>query len=184
MLAALLLLPVFSPGAEAQIFSNDEEQLTKMQERYPALKLANRTRIFVFQGSLDDFPRKNDARRRRSGCTLVLGKAKTVLVTTQAIPSGIQICLDSKPIFVVTPGDVTALSGDTLESAADKSAEALRRAVYESQTFTSARQVAEALGLVFLLTCLLIFVIWIARLIRVWIQIHITKLAAAKIVRR
>ncbi len=179
MLAALLLLPVFSPGAEAQIFSNDEEQLTKMQERYPALKLANRT-IFVFQGSLDDFSPEERCAAAQVRLQSVLGKAKTVLVTTQAIPTGIQVCLDSKPIFVVTSGDVTALSGDTLESAADKSAEALRRAVYESQTFTSARQVAEALGLAFLLTCVLVIVIWVARLIRIWLQVHITKLAAAK----
>lgn len=145
---------------------------------YP-LTLANRT-IFYFRASLGDY----SAEERRAAADVrlrsVLDKAKTILVTTLAVPGGVQVCLDGKSLFVVSPGDISSIRGETVESSAVKSAAALRQAIFEMNALTSWPQLAKAFGLALLFTGLLVLVVWLTGKIRMWLQLRITKLAAVK----
>jgi small-conductance mechanosensitive channel len=147
-------------------------------EFYP-LRLANRT-IFEFHAGLDGYSPEERCAAAAVRLQSILANAQTVLVTTQALSGGIQILLDEKPLFVVTRDDVLTIRGETLESAAEKAVKELRQAIYETNTLTSKEQVFKALGLAAALTVAFAIVGWLTRRVATWLQLRLTKLAAAK----
>ena len=168
--------PAGSDSSMADV--STEADLVTDTNSYP-LTLANRT-IFKFRASLGDYSSEERCAAADARLHSVLGKAKTVLVTTQAVPNGIQVCLDGKPLFVVTPGDINSISGATVESTAARSAATLRQAVFEINAITSLDQLAKAVALALLITGLFVLVVWLTGKIRMWLQIRITRLAAVK----
>jgi small-conductance mechanosensitive channel len=179
LIGVMLLLRALLIPAGAATATNQAGDPIQIEEQSTTLKLANRP-VFVFRSTLDDFSAEERCAAAQVRLHRVLINAKTVLVSTQPIAEGIQICLDKKPIFVATPLDVPPLTGETLETTADKSVKALRQAIYESHTFTSLSQFAWAMGEALALTGVFVAIIWLTRLIRRWFQVRITKLAAAK----
>jgi small-conductance mechanosensitive channel len=181
---ALLLLQAI-PGAVAAQTSNppatnyDNNAAGGGRNEFYPLRLANRT-IFEFHATLDGY--SPEERRAAAAVRLesILANAKTILVTTQALSGGIQILLDEKPLFVVARDDVLTIQGETLDSAAEKAVRELRQAIYEKSTLTSKEQVFKAAGLAAALTAAFAIVGWLTRRIAAWLQLRLTKLAAAK----
>jgi small-conductance mechanosensitive channel len=143
------------------------------------LTLANRP-IFEFCGTLDGYSPEERRAAAQVRLHSVLAGAKTVLVTTQALEGGIQILLDSKPIFVVAKDDLLTIRGETLESSANKAAEQLRQAIYDSHILNSKEEILKAFGSAAMWTLGLGLLIWLARAFVDWLQIRFTRLAAVK----
>jgi small-conductance mechanosensitive channel len=80
----------------------------------------------------------------------------------------------------VADADVPTIHGETLESAANKAVTELRQAIYETNTFSNKEQVFKAIGLASALTAAFAIVGWLSRRIAAWLQLHLTRLAAAK----
>src|SRR5471032_2207477 len=79
-----------------------------------AFTFTNR-KIFVFRAALAGYPpdeRASGARHRLQG---VLAKNGPLQTGTRVIPEGAQVLLDGVQLFVVIPGDVNQLAGDTTE---------------------------------------------------------------------
>jgi len=91
----------------------------------PSAKLLVGTRtVFVFRAALAGYaPQERlDGARKRLDKALAAGGAQHA--DTHDIPEGTQVLLDGRLLFLVTPGDVNPLAGDTTgEIAADAAAQ-------------------------------------------------------------
>jgi small-conductance mechanosensitive channel len=143
------------------------------------LMLANRP-IMVFRSALDAYSPEERQAAAAARLNSVLGKAKTMLVSTQSNAAGIQICLDGKPLFIVAPGDVATLRGETVEAKAAEVAGALRNALHERNSLSTPRQVVFALGRALFGFVLFAVLAWAARQLKRWLLARTTRLAARK----
>lgn len=110
------------------------------------LKVGVRT-VFVFRAALAGYSpqdRADGARKRLDKALAAGGPQRTA---TRAIAEGTQVLLDDRPLFVVTPGDVNALGGDTPAEIASESAALLATALQERREQDSPRYLAQAGGL-------------------------------------
>lgn len=99
-------------------------------EQSAPFRFANRT-VFVFRATLAGYPpgeRAAGAQRRLAG---VLAKHGALKARTQMIPEGTQVLLDGVQLFVVIPGDINPLAGDSTESVAMAAAGELDKAVQD-----------------------------------------------------
>ena len=95
-------------------------------------------------------------------------------VTTHAIADGIAIDLDGAAMFVITPGDVDELAGETLESTANASAKILAQAIAEAKERSDTPRMLRSIALSALTTVIFIgflyglvfvfrrFIIWLS----------------------
>ncbi len=164
---------------EAGVTSDNVEAGSTLDSGQFALKLANRT-IFEFRASLGDYSAEERWAAANVCLRSALINAQTVLVSTQVVASGIRVSLDGQPLFIVTSGDVPAISGDTVDSTAAKAAATLKKAILEVHSFQSVRQVVNAILLALLFTAVLVATIWLTRKIRTWLQVRLTKLVAVR----
>jgi len=107
------------------------------------LNLGVRT-IFVFRSSLAGFPPHDraDGARKRLDKALVAGGPQRA--STRSINEGTQVLLDGRLLFLVTPGDIDPLSGDTTDDVAADSATMLDKALLERRDQGSPRYLLEA----------------------------------------
>lgn len=143
------------------------------------LTLANR-RICVFRATLDGYSPEERAAAASARLESVLAQAKTILVSTQAVPTGIKIQLDGKDLFVITPGDVLNVRGQTLESKAAGVAEALRNALHELHSLSTPREVVLAIGKAVFGFALFAALFWAAKRTRSWFMATITRIVSRK----
>ena len=98
--------------------------------RTAPLMFANR-KVVVFRAALAGYlpdERAVGAQRRLES---VLAKNGLLQTSTRMIPEGTQVLLDGVQLFVVVPGDVNQLAGDTTESVAKTAAVELSKAVFD-----------------------------------------------------
>lgn len=144
-----------------------------------ALTLANR-RICVFRTGLDGYTPEERAAAAEVRLHSVIARAKAILVSTNAVPAGIQISLDGKPLFVITPGDVSTLTGQTLESEAATATAALRSALQEIKSLSSPGEIGLAIGEALLGFFVFAGLVWAARRAKRWLLVRSTQVAAEK----
>ncbi|HWI57772.1 MAG TPA: mechanosensitive ion channel domain-containing protein, partial [Bacillota bacterium] len=149
------------------------------EESNATLTLANR-RICVFRATLDGYSPEERAAAAEARLDSVLAKTKSMLVSTQAVPAGIQLSLDGKPLFVLTRGDVSNLQGESVELTAANAAAALRDALQAMHSLSNPRQVLAAVGMALFGFGLFAALAWAARLAKWWLLVHSIRLAAAK----
>lgn len=118
-------------------------QANAASSRSAPLMFANR-KVFVFRAALAGYPpdeRATGAQRRLEG---VLAKNGPLQTSTRMIPEGTQVLLDGVQLFVVVPGDVNQLAGDTTESVAKVAAEELSKALTDYREQSSWRYLSVA----------------------------------------
>lgn len=100
--------------------------------------------VFVFRSALAGFPAQDraDGARKRLDKALAAGGPQKTGVRT--IAEGSQVLLDGRLLFLVTPGDVDPLAGDTIEDAARDSAAMLDQALLERRERGSPAYLLEA----------------------------------------
>ena len=118
-------------------------QANAASSRSAPLMFANR-KVFVFRAALAGYPpdeRATGSQRRLEG---VLAKNGPLQTSTRMIPEGTQVLLDGVQLFVVVPGDVNQLAGDTTESVAKVAAEELSKALTDYREQSSWRYLSVA----------------------------------------
>jgi small-conductance mechanosensitive channel len=136
--------------------------------------------ICTFRATLNNYSPQERTTAASARLHLVFKAARHMLVTTQAVPSGIQLTLDGQPLFVITPQDVAGLRGESVEATAAEAAAALRNALQVAHSLSTPGQILAAVG--WALLGLLIFAAgaWTARQTKRWLLKHLTRLAARK----
>ncbi len=177
-LALSALLLGFAMGGMAQSADNIATN-GPPAEPNSTLTLAQR-QICVFRATLDGYSPEERAAAAATRLESVLAKARTMLVSTQAVPEGIQIALDGKALFVVTPGDVFTVRGQTLESKAANVAAALREALHDIHSLSGVSEVLVALGEALFGFILFAALVWAAGRSKRWVLARSTKLVAEK----
>lgn len=126
-----------------------EDTPTGTEARQPAAaRLVVGTRsVFVFRAALAGYSpqERADGARKRLDKALAAGGPQHP--GTHDIPEGTQVLLDGRLLFLVTPGDVNALAGDTTAAVAADSAALLNKALLERREQGSPRYLMTAIGL-------------------------------------
>ena len=127
--------------------------------RTAPLMFANR-KVFVFRAALAGYPPDERAIGAQRRLESVLAKNGPLQASTRMIPEGTQVLLDGVQLFVVVPGDVNLLAGDTTESVAKAAAAELSKAVFDYREQSSWRYLAIAAAVCAAAT-LVFWLVWI-----------------------
>ncbi|GGY48985.1 mechanosensitive ion channel family protein [Pseudoduganella albidiflava] len=138
LLACLFMLASFALAAQAQAPAVPSAELA----------VANRT-IFVFRSPLAGYSPADRAEAAQRRLDRALARKGPGTTSIHAIPEGAQVLLDGSLLFLVTPGDVNLLAGDTSDTVAADSAARLSVALREKTEQASPRYLAIAAGLAF-----------------------------------
>jgi small-conductance mechanosensitive channel len=149
------------------------------EESLPTLTFANR-RVCSFRATLGGYSPEERAAAAEARLHYVLGHAKTMLVTTQAVTNGIQILLDGKSLFIITPDDVFTIRGQTLESKSTAVAAALRDALKEYHSLSTPGEVLMAIGEAVFGLVLFAGLFWAVQRGKGWLFAYSARFAAEK----
>jgi hypothetical protein len=136
--------------------------------------------ICVFRATIDGY---SPAERRAAAAArldTVLAAANPTLVTTQAVPAGIQIRLGKYPLFVIAPGDLSGLPDQTLDQEAEQSISALRSALYDRNTLSGKREILIAVTNAMAGLVLFLALVLAVRRGKRWLLGRSARLAASK----
>jgi small-conductance mechanosensitive channel len=125
----LFLLLMLALGSHAAAGSPDPAP-GKTAAATSALTLGNRD-IVTFRGTLAGYTPKDRAEAAQRRLRKAMESAGNQQVSTRSIAEGTQVLLDGHLLFLVTPGDVNALAGDTTDELAAESARQLKEALVE-----------------------------------------------------
>lgn len=166
-LILLLLLTLFLPAHGAAPIPAQTAGVLVAPVQPPAqplpavraeLTVATR-KVFVFRAPLASHgpqDRLEAAQRRLDKALAARGAQRT---TVRQLAEGTQVLLDGMPLFVVLPGDVNALAGDTPHEVALDSALRLERALKARREAADPRVLAEAAALCVAATVAYVFVL-------------------------
>jgi small-conductance mechanosensitive channel len=129
------------------------------------LAVGNRT-VFVFRAMLSGYSPQDRADAAEKRLERALAGNGPQQASTRSINEGTQVLLDGSLLFLVTPGDINALAGDTTEIVAHESATQLSKALLERREQRSLRYLAQALALCALATAALVLVVWLLAALR------------------
>ncbi len=143
------------------------------------MALANR-QICTFRATVDGYSPEERAAAAKVRLEAVLSGAKSILVSTQVVPGGIQFNLDGRSLFILTPDDVFTIQGQTLESKAAAVAANLREALQDLHSLETPGEVFWAVGRALLGFVYFAALLWLIRRIKAWLLSHSAKFAAEK----
>ncbi|WP_051294105.1 mechanosensitive ion channel family protein [Pseudoduganella violaceinigra] len=129
------------------------------------LAVGNRT-VMVFRAMLSGYTPQDrvDAAGKRLERALANGGPQQASV--RSISEGTQVLLDGSLLFLITPGDINALAGDSTDLLAQESAAQLSKALQERSEQRSLRYVALAVAYCILATCALAMALWMLAALR------------------
>ncbi|QGZ42621.1 mechanosensitive ion channel-like protein [Pseudoduganella flava] len=107
------------------------------------LVVANRT-VMVFRAPLAGYTAQERADAAERRLEKALAKPGEQRAATRPIAEGTQVLLAGQALFLVTPGDVNALAGDTTDEVASESARRLAQALQDRRDRSSVRHLAIA----------------------------------------
>jgi small-conductance mechanosensitive channel len=125
----------------------------------PAPLVVNNRSVFVFRAPLLGYSPKERASAAMRRIDDVLDRLGPGVVSVRKMPEGNLIVLDDAGAFMISPGDVETLSGDTLESVTKKAMDGLQLAVQEGHELRNIRQLLVAAGVTALVTLVYLLVI-------------------------
>ena len=151
-LLTLILLSPLAPGCAAE--PSLAAAASAAAQAPPAAPLTARAdftvatrKVFVFRSTLAGHSPQERLEAAQRRLDKALAKNGPQRVTLQGIAEGTQVLLDGAPLFLVTPGDVNALAGDTPHDVAQDSAERLGRALQARREASDPRVLLEAAAL-------------------------------------
>ena len=172
-LAALPLLALATPAAPKASAS----MIGSVGAEPATLRAYNRT-ILEMRATLLGFTPSERVSRAEGVIRELLSQAGPGEVAIRSIQEGRAITLDGKSAFLVLEGDVNALTGETLDQAASRAAQALRQVVEETREARSFDALGRSLFAVGIATAILVAVLWILVRIRGWIAAAFAKLGS------
>ena len=146
------------------------------------LSVATR-KVFVFRATLAGHSpqdRLEAAQRRLDKALATNGPQRT---TVMQIADGSQVLLDGAPLFLVTPGDINALAGDTPIEVAQDSAQKLARALSARRQAGDPRVLLEAAALCVAATLAYVLVLRMLVLLRSAVKSRFERLLGVRLAR-
>lgn len=110
------------------------------------LEFSNRI-LFTFRATLTGYSPSERAEGAHKRLLAALSKPGTPQPSTHAIAEGTQVLLGGAQLFIVTPGDINPLAGDTTDSVAADSAQLLAKALEEHREQSSLRYLVTAIAI-------------------------------------
>lgn len=104
-------------------------------------------KVFVFRSTLAGHSPQERLEAAQRRLDKALAKNGPQRATLQGIAEGTQVLLDGAPLFLVTPGDINVLAGDTPYDVAQDSADRLQRALQARREASDPRVLLEAAAL-------------------------------------
>jgi small-conductance mechanosensitive channel len=152
LVAALVLLAALGARpALAQAALVKEPAAAAAGPASATLALGSRA-VFVFRAPLSGYTPQDRADAAERRLERALARSGPHQPTIRSIPEGTQVLLDGALLFVVTPGDVNTLAGDTTELLAQESAAELAKALRDRREQRSPRYLAQSLAVCLLAT--------------------------------
>ena len=140
-------------------------------------------KVFVFRAILAGHSpqdRLEAAQRRLDRALARKGPQRT---TVSQLAEGSQVLLDGAPLFLVTPGDVNALAGDTPHDVAQDSAQKLERALAARREAGDPRVLVEAVALCLAATLAYAFVLRVLVALRSAVKSRFERLLGVRLAR-
>jgi small-conductance mechanosensitive channel len=159
--------------------TTDTSTNSVVEDSSRTVALANR-QICTFRATVDGYSPEERAAAAKVRLEAVLSGAKSILVSTQVVPGGIQFNLDGRSLFILTPDDVFTIQGQTLESKAAAVAANLREALQDLHSLETPGEVFWAVGRALLGFVYFAALLWLIRRIKAWLLSHSAKFAAEK----
>lgn len=160
-LFALLLLALCQLGHAQQVATPPSQPETPVAR----LVVGNRT-VFVFRAMLSGYSPRDRADAAEKRLERALANNGPQQATIRSINEGTQVLLDGSLLFLVTPGDINALAGDTTDILAHESATQLGKALLERREQRSLRYLAQALALCAVASAALALAVWLLAALR------------------
>jgi small-conductance mechanosensitive channel len=132
--------------------------------------------VATFRASFLGIDPAERARRAERRVSELLGRAGACAISIQHEPQGDVLLVDGMLGFAITPGDVDALSGETLETATQAAQNALARVVDETREARSAARLLRALLRAGTATLALSFALFVTARARGWLVLRLTVL--------
>ena len=157
-----------SPAARAQVPPNTSETAAALPSADTAALILGNQRVIVFRAPLGASSAPERAERAAERIVRLAEQRTSDTVTVRPIPQGILIGIGDTGIFVVTPDDVDASAGATLESTAAAAAQGLRVVLAAEIEQRSLLQILRAVLLSIVATVVFVLAVRGLVLVRRW----------------
>ncbi|HQR53255.1 MAG TPA: mechanosensitive ion channel [Burkholderiales bacterium] len=145
-----------------------------------AVTLSNRP-VFLMHANLLGFTPAERAKRAEEQVAEALAQSGPAVVTTRSTPEGTAIFVDKRLVFLVTPGDVDTLDGQTLDSTVATVVGKLSRAIEETREARDLTRLLMAGVRSLAATALFSLVVWLLARANGWVGARISAAVRARI---
>jgi small-conductance mechanosensitive channel len=143
----------------------------------PATLMVFNRPVITFRASFVGRPPEERVRVALNRIAQFRESSAALVVSTRVQPQGILVLIDGVFVFLVTPGDVDVLAGETLESTVATSVAALERIVAETGESRNLRAMGKALVDTVVASAIFIALLWVLWWARRWIAAQVQRLA-------
>lgn len=151
LLTLVLLAPLAPTYAAEPALAAAASMAAQAQTPTPLTARADFTvatrKVFVFRSTLAGHSPQERLEAAQRRLDRALAKNGPQRATLRGIAEGTQVLLDGAPLFLVTPGDINVLAGDTPHDVAQDSAERLQRALQARREASDPRVLLQAAAL-------------------------------------
>jgi len=148
-----------APPTDAKAATAETADKTATTVRPAELVVFNRP-IVMFRALFVGNPPADRALSARTRIDRLLERGNAGAVSQETAPAGVVVKIDGVYVFIVTPGDVEVLTGETLESIAAKAVQALEQAIAETHESRNLRTLGHALLASAVATALFLALLW------------------------
>jgi small-conductance mechanosensitive channel len=173
--AAAAPAPSAGIGAEASVPAGPSE--AKAPQFKPATLVVFNRPVITFRTALFGNPPEERVRAAQGRIAKFRDTDSPLKVSQQAESQGIFILIEGNFLFIVTPGDVDVLRGETLESTVAASVAALEQIITETREGRSLRTMGKALLTASIATAAFVALLWVLWWARRWISAQVQNLA-------
>ena len=142
---AALALPASGQPPATPAAAAPAKSVATHEQAADVLRLHNRS-IFVFRSPVMGYGPAERASGAQRRLDQALRSGPPFRVTQSKKDEGVGVLLNDNQLFIVTPGDVNALAGETVESVANAAAAELQKALGEVEEAGSLERILRALG--------------------------------------
>jgi small-conductance mechanosensitive channel len=143
----------------------------------------NNRKVLEMRGNLLGYPPAERAKRGEQRIADALEQDGAGEVTTKPTAEGVAILVNGMQVFLVTPGDVNPLAGETLGSTADAAVRSLSKAVEEARDGRDVKQLVLGLAKSLAATAVFALLLWALVHADRWLEARISASVQARIER-
>jgi small-conductance mechanosensitive channel len=171
-------------GADASLSSGVPVRTEATSARADAAAVMfNNRPVFVMRGNLLGFPPVERAKRAEEQIREALARGGPGEVETKATSEGTAIFVDDRLVFLVTPDDVNALTGQTMGSTVAAAVGDLSRAIDETREARDVKRLLIAIARSLAATAAFGLVVWLLVRANRWVGSRIDAVLRARIAR-